>query len=203
MTTLSKTIFILCLSVLGFINSVWADTGDLWLRELKMPGLGWVGHVAMRTNALRYDDSIYGRSEVLEVLNEDAKIQKNTIDNFYKRSKTLDFRYVRACGTCTDNHPRVIRVGWRQRQFSPSYSYSSTYREGKMVTKMVFDLKTAQYVPKLVMQTASFRCDSFVVFSFLRGVNFSFNTGSILLPYKLLQSVPKYPIDSDRYSDGV
>jgi hypothetical protein len=137
----------------------WA--GDVIGRDLNVTGLGSLGHIAM--DAQEFSASLRS-SLFLEVLNEGAIIFKNTYQNFKSRSKVWSGgeRYWAPCEqTCSHSWKAAISSGWEQRNWSPSYTLAAAWVEGKMI----------KVNGKWVRQNAKFRCDSFVIFSYRKGIN--------------------------------
>ena len=103
--------------------------GDVIGRELAMPGLGWLGHIAMDTGESVYDPRTRRSvGYLLEVLNEGSVIYKNTYTNFMSRSEIWNpypLRYVSTCERCSHSWRGVINAGWEQRNWSPSYTYAA------------------------------------------------------------------------------
>ena len=176
------------------IQNAMAEAGNVFLRELAMPGLGWTGHLAIQTNEL-VSSEYSQRSIMLEVLNEGLVIVKNSIDNFYGRSKFRFAKYYATCPGCSHNYPSVIAAGWEQSKWSPSYTYSSTYTEGKNVRMTVWDPAKRAYVRKVIRQNARFRCDSFVVYSFIKGIGRNFSSS----PFYPTGVIARFPYYVDLY----
>jgi hypothetical protein len=141
-------------------------TGDVLGRDLNVPGLGWLGQIGMDAGESRWDArNRRSISILLEVLNEGSVIVKSTHLDFMSRSPLwgngwLYERYYASCERCNHDWRGVISAGWEQRNWSPSYTYSSRYTEGKMVRKN----------GTWVRQNAKFRCDGFVTYSYLKGL---------------------------------
>ena len=142
------------------------QAGDVVGRDLNVIGLGWIGHIGMDTNETYWDASTNQSIKMyLEVLNEGTVIVKNTHLNFRSRSPLwgggqLFARYVANCARCGHNWTQVISAGWEQRNWSPTYTYSAAYTEGKMVL----------IKGKWVRQNAKYRCDGFIVYSYRKGL---------------------------------
>ncbi len=151
-----------------------SGTGDVVGRDMAVRGLGVLGHVGM-----------WDGSKVLEVLNESTVIQKNTLANFKGRvTNYWGARYGKG------NSPyKAVNFGWDQRNYSPSYKWTATYQVGKWVTKSVWDSSKRKYVQKRVMQTAQYRCDTFVYASYLHGDGTKLVT--LTTPGNVYNSMPK------------
>ncbi len=124
-------------------------------RNLKVRGLGWLGHVGL------YDRNT---NKVLEILSEANPIvtMQNSGVGFMRASGVDGYwgaRFARHGGV-----QEVIVEGWRQRIFEPRYTYSPRWVEGKWLP--VFDAKGRQSGWK--KQGAVFRCDTFVAYSYQR-----------------------------------
>ena len=148
-------------------------TGDIVGRDLSISGLGWAGHVG-----------IWDGRKVLEVLNKSTVIQKNSLYSFKNSSSYWGARYGKG-----SRHYRVISAGWNQRYYSPTYTTTSQYREGKWTKQWRWDSRQWKWVQKWVKQTAKFRCDTFVNYAYRKGsgVNLSPN---YTLPRQVYNSMP-------------
>jgi len=165
--------------VFGFLNLLVAGnpkaTGDILGRDLNIYGLGWLGHVG-----------IWDGRRVLEVLNKNIVIQKNSLSSFKKASSYWGTRYGRG-----SRHYKVIRAGWRQRYYSPTYVFSATWREGKYVRRWVWDRRYRRWRLKWVKQSAKFRCDSFVYYSYMKGIGVRLVANNWITPRIIYNSMPK------------
>lgn len=151
------------------------DAGDVVARDLNFVGLGWLGHVGIWTG-----------DKVLEVLDKTPVIQKNTLSSFKSASKYWGAKYGKA-GT---NGYKIVNAGWNQSNYSPSYTKTTTWREGKYISQSVWDSKLKKYVTKQVMQTAQFRCDTFVDYSYWKGTG-SFLANVAITPSIIYNALPK------------
>ena len=161
-------------------------TGDVPARDLSIPGLGSLGHIGMykakencrwENNQVKCDQDY-----ILEVLNEATVIQQHSYKNFASRSRVWspqDSRYYASCELCQHNWRGVINAGMEQKNWSPSYTYSASYTEGKMVKKN----------GKWVRQNAKFRCDGFVVYSYIKGINHNISR-TVQTPRRVWQGLP-------------
>jgi hypothetical protein len=153
------------------------ESGDVLGRDLSITGLGWAGHVGIWTG-----------SKVLEVLNvEDGKaVQQNSLSSFKKASNYWGAKY----GKAGSKGSKIVSAGWEQRNYYPCYTTTSHYQEGGWVKHKVWDAVKKKYVEKTVMQTAKFRCDTFVYYSYDKGAGMKL-TGQAILPKIVYNSLPK------------
>ncbi len=137
-------------------NLIFPDqSGDVVGRDLKVPGLGWLGHVGL------YDRQTDKVLEILSEANPIVTMQNGSVD--FMRASGIDgywgARFARQGGV-----QAVIVEGWWQRIFEPRYTYSPRWVEGKWLP--VFDAQGRQNGWK--KQTAVFRCDTFVAYAYQR-----------------------------------
>ena len=134
-------------------------TGDLVGRNLRISGLGEIGHVGIWDNS---------RKQVLEVLNRrNYAITTETLYQF-KRASTRYWgaRYGRGW-----SHYRVINAGRAQRYFNPSYTTSPYIREGRY--KRVWRCSWRGCRRVTIKINAKFRSDTFVSYSYTKGIGLS------------------------------
>lgn len=110
---------------------------------------------------------------MLEVLNQGSVIFKNSLDSFKKASSYWGVRYY---GTgrpeyWSNYYPQVVNAGWDQHNYQPSYSFTAFYTEGKTIVTNVWNSTTKKWETKTTLRKAKFRCDTFVVYSFKKGIH--------------------------------
>ena len=155
------------------------STGDIVGRDLKISGLGWIGHVGIWDNS---------RKRVLEVLNRRnyAISTTGTLSKFKRGSgKYWGARYGRGW-----SHYRVINAGRAQRYFNPSFTTSSSYTEGRYKKVWRWSWRRGWYRVTIKIN-AKFRCDTFVVYSYQKGIGLgllSWYNG--MLPINVFYSMP-------------
>ena len=149
--------------------------GDVIGRDLLYSGLGSYGHLG-----------IYTGSKVLECLNEARPIQQNTLRSFKQASRFWGARYLAS----KKDFRKVVAKGWAQRNFRPSFTLSPVYTEGRYINKRVWNAATGRWEKRSVMVRAKFRCDSFVVYAFEKGIGYRFPQGE-LTPAFIFRSCPK------------
>lgn len=179
--------------------------GDVVGRDLDIPTLGRVGHVGVFTG-----------KDVLEVLNENPVIQRNSLKKFQELSPYWGARgthFLRYFMGPKDNQIRknLIDIGWNQKRYSPRYTTSATWQEGVDKHECVQWQMTCGGIPCVngvcscgsfpqkpekgdclrwnrVKRQAIFRCDTFVNFMFLK------QTGSslvkVFLPRNIYNAMP-------------
>lgn len=138
------------------------SVGDVVARDLSISGLGWAGHVG-----------IWDGSKVLEVLNDDKVIHKNTLSSFKSASSYWGAKYGRG-----SQHDKIINAGWAQKDFDPEYTITAQYREGEW----------DEVNGRLVKIKAKFRCDTFVNYSFKKVTGS--NLVTVFTPRNLYNSFP-------------
>lgn len=157
-------------------------SGDVVARDLKIVGLGWLGHVGII-------DSL--TAKVLEVLNESSVVyMKNSMNQFIKSARVTGYwgtRFERNAG-----QQEVITEGWWQRIFNPRYTTSASWTEGKWLPVR----NAAGVQTGWKKQAAKFRCDTFVAYSYARANrNMVQLFGNPMVPralfYRLPSSRPK------------
>ncbi len=142
-------------------------TGDVVARDLNISGLGWAGHVGM-----------YDGSKIVEVLNQSAVIQRNSTSTFKASSPYWGARYGKG-----SNFGTMVTKGWDQRNYSPSYTSSAQWREGR------YEKQCTSSGCKNVLIPAKFRCDTFVNYMYLKGTGS--NLVSVMLPRNVYNAMPK------------
>ncbi len=160
----------------GILTAVYKPTdygtapGEVLGRDLDVPGMGWIGHVAYplpQTPAL----------QVIEVLKENAVIQINTIKDFKSRSKYWGSRWGLIPGTESqkeNNALKILREGVSQMAFCPIYT------------------STAQYKVGTPTSCAIFRCDTFVDYIYKGGIGINIiPDGDAILPTKVFNAFPR------------
>ena len=115
------------------------------------------GHVAL------YDSN---KKNILEVTNQEPAIREQntatmTTDGYWGA------RY--GIGTVRE-HYKALYYGNAQRNYSPKYTFSPYYQEGKWSKKWRFSWKKGWY-QKLVKENAKFRCDSFVNYCYTKSTD--------------------------------
>ena len=145
-------------------------------RNLSVWGLGGIGHVGMWTG-----------SQVLEFLNEGTFIYQNTLASFKARDKYWGAKY----GVGASKSAKIVSAGWGQRSFSPSYTRTTSWREGGIAQQVCIQYdrygKCVRFQSSV--STALFRCDTFVNYSFIKGNGASL-VGYTILPSILYNSLP-------------
>ncbi len=130
-------------------------SGDVMARNLKVPGLGWLGHLGM------YDAKTNTVLELLKAATPIVTMQNSAVD--FMRASGIDgywgAKYARQYGV-----QEVIIEGWGQRIFQPRYTSSASWTQGKWIPAL--DAKGRQIGYK--KQGAVFRCDTFVAYSYQR-----------------------------------
>jgi hypothetical protein len=160
----------------GILTAVYKPTdygtapGEVLGRDLDVPGMGWIGHVAYplpQTPAI----------QVIEVLNENAVIQINTIQSFKSKSKYWGSRWGLIPGTESqkeNNALKILREGVSQMGFCPIYT------------------STAQYKVGTPTSCAMFRCDTFVNHIYKGGIGINIiPDGDAILPTKVFNAFPR------------
>jgi hypothetical protein len=168
-------VFTLSLVSFAYAASDPKKTGDVLGRDLNIKGLGWIGHVGM-----------WSGGAVIEVLNEEKVIQINKLSNFKERSNYWGARY--GVGDEKDLW-KVTLAGRLQSSYDPKYTTTAKWREGKWVEKTVWDPNKGKFVSKTVKQAAWFRCDTFVYYSYLKGIGEELV--NIATPKNVYYSMPK------------
>ncbi len=161
-----KEISILAVSAI-LATSAHADMlnpGEVLGRDLLLPGASWAGHVGVSTS--RYIKNM--STDVIEVLNEPAVIQTNSIANFKSRSPYWGSRWG-ALEKYRDSRVTRDDALWltlweanRQKAACPTYKMNATWQAG------LYDSNGK------VKRCAQFRCDTFI--------NYIFHYGGVLLP---------------------
>jgi hypothetical protein len=169
------------ISILCFGLSVQAGDpsyrSDVVARDLRITGLGWVGHVGMWTG-----------SRVLEVVKDSPIIRDDMRLSAFKDASS----YWGSRGySPSSSISSVIRVGRDQMDFDPEYTSSATYRVGKIKTQRVWNSRRGRYENKETVVPARFRCDTFVYYCFDEAIGVQLANSSILprivynnLPYQ-------------------
>lgn len=154
------------------VGAVWAapanpsSTGDVVGRDLNITGLGWAGHVGM-----------YDGSRIVEVLNASPVIQRNSIASFRAATPYWGARYGRG-----SNFSTMVAKGWDQRNYSPSYTTTAQWREGK------YERQCTSQGCRNVLIPARFRCDTFVNYMYRQGTNSDLVT--VFLPRNVYNAMP-------------
>jgi len=151
--------------------------GDVMGRDMAVTGLGWLGHVG-----------IYDGSKALEVLNEATVIQKNTVANFKGKAKYWGARYGKG-----SNLYKVTDTGWNQRNYSPSYTTTAQYQEGGLPYQVCVQRNWYGGCTKSETRktTAKFRCDTFSMFSYLKGAGVNLTSSGASTPSIIYKNMPK------------
>jgi len=150
-------------------------TGDVMGRDLNYIGLASLGHLGM-----------FGGRNVLECLDEDNPIQKNSVKSFKELTKYWGARYIPG----KHDFRKVIATGWAQRNFEPSFTISPVYQRGRHVNKRVWNAATQTWESRTVLVPAKFRCDTFVYYSFKAGIGYKLADGEIM-PAIVFGNCPK------------
>lgn len=132
-------------------------SGDVVGRDLKVPGLGWLGHVGLNSRE---------HNLILEVLNEPGVVKMKDFKSFFKATGYKGYwgaQYEKYYG-----EPQVIVEGWWQRIFEPSYTTTARWQEGKWIPRMVPDGRGGWRQDGWNIQKAIFRYDTFVAYSYQR-----------------------------------
>ncbi|PHI36228.1 hypothetical protein CBQ28_15310 [Pseudoalteromonas sp. GCY] len=161
MKVLSTGALLFAISTTAFAGNP-TSVGDVVARDLSISGLGWAGHVG-----------IWDGSKVLEVLNDNTVIHKNTLSSFKGASSYWGAKYGR--GT---RHGEIVEAGWAQRSFDPEYTITAQYTEGKWVYQN----------GSFVKVKAKFRCDTFVNYSYKKVTGE--NLVTVFTPRNLYNSFP-------------
>lgn len=142
-------------------------------RDLGVPFLGSKGHVAL---GVPFDsESKNVGSYVIEVLDEDTVIQKNTLENFKARTTywgtkynvNTHERYVGYDYLPEDEASAIIEAAWQQRYYNPEYHLNSDLcREGKVEELPVFNADSSIWEKQNGIISAYFRCDTFVAYAY-------------------------------------
>lgn len=141
--------------------------GDVVARDLSITGLGWAGHVGM-----------YDGSKIVEVLNKSAVIQRNSTTDFKASSPYWGARYGKG-----SNFSTMVTKGWEQRNYSPSYTSTALWTEGR------YKKQCTRQGCKNVLIPAKFRCDTFVNYMYRKGTGS--NLVSTFLPVNVYNAMPK------------
>jgi len=136
------------------------DMADVIARAINTDGgAKWYtvfGHVAL------YNSS---KKKILEVTNVYPAIHENSVSSMTNTGHYWGTRY--GIGTLSQRY-RVLAAGYRQIPYSPIYTYSPYYTEGKWVKKWKWSWRKGWY-KKWIRQRARFRCDSFIYYTYLKG----------------------------------
>lgn len=127
-----------------------SKSGDVVARDLDAGWASPLGHVGLYA----------GFGQILEVMNASPVIQTNTLANFKKATTYWGARYHSA--------PPKTAFGYSQTKFSPVYTTTAQWREGKLDLQCVRWSKSTCTSTRWVTITARFRCDTFVNYIFLK-----------------------------------
>lgn len=133
--------------------------GDVVARDIDLPGYERFGHLG-----------IAGHSLILECLNKPDPIQRNTLASFKQASRYWGARYIPG----RREFWKVIAAGWSQRNFRPRFTLEPEYTAGGHINKRVWNAETKRWEIRTVMVRAKFRCDTFVRYSFEKGIGHRF-----------------------------
>jgi hypothetical protein len=146
-------------------------------RDLNYPGLGWLGHVGI-ANATMMDAGGMNKNAdlVIEILNEPAVGQINSISNFKSRSSYWGSKY--GVADRGERGYRVLVEANHQRWWCPKYTYDTMYHIGSGVpaTGDIFECGT-------------WRCDTYVWWAFY-SQGFDTMPGHVWLPRGLFNFFP-------------
>lgn len=180
---------------------------DVVGRDLNVQNLGWIGHIGVFTG-----------SDILEVLNETSVVQRNSIQTFKRASnywgaRGMDFTHVFMGPTDAQKRNNLVNIGWKQRLYSPRYTLTTSWQEGKKTMECVqWELtcggnpcangvcSNCGSFPNLPEKGACskytwtddhaiFRCDTFVNFMFLQQTGNSLVTS--FLPRNVYNALPQ------------
>ena len=163
------------------------DVGDLIARDLDIPVFGGaLGHIGM-----------WDGTKVLHVAPGPKVVHKSTFRAFQAPGrKYWCARYGKGSRI---QRLKAIAAGWEQRKYKPEYVVSGYFREGKYVTKWsIKSIKwrrsgflrwpVIEWKKSTKLQTARFRCDTFVDYSFRKaGIRL---TSGISTPKIVFNSMP-------------
>ena len=138
--------------------------GDVMGRDLDYFGIESLGHLGM-----------YGGRNVLECLNEENPIQKNSLKSFKQLTRYWGARYIPG----KHDFRKVIATGWAQRNFDPSFTLSPVYQRGRHINKRVWNAATKEWENRTTLVPGKFRCDTFVYYSFKAGIGHKLADGEI------------------------
>lgn len=180
MANVLKNATFFCFSLLASAAHAIGDPrlpADVVGRDMADPILGPLGHIG-----------IYTGSGILEVLKSSSVIEVNSLANFKSRSKYWGARY----GYGYPQASSIISAGLSQRSYSPSYTLSPFWVEGKVIYKCTQYNKYGQCVRQTSsVQRASFRCDTFVNYAFWKGMNRNLtNAGPVINPWLVFLNQP-------------
>ena len=171
-----KGLLICCLAALPMASMAGNPNGvgDVVGRNLQAWDLvSWLGHVGM-----------WNGSAVVEVLNKSPVIQQNSLSTFKAQATYWGARYGKGYNQYT-----MVSSGWNQRNYSPSYTTTAQWREGKSVYKCTsynWYGTCASY--GYVTQTAVFRCDTFVNYMYWKGTGS--NLVTLFTPLNVYNTMP-------------
>lgn len=180
----NKKIFILGLSfTLAAINSTSHARkifpSDIMARNLNFPALGWVGHVGIATRDMMSASGMFKPADqVIEILNEAAIGQINSIKNFKTRSQYWGSKY----GVISNPEQgyKVLVEANHQRWWVREYTHGTDYRIGQ----------GNPYTGEMRV-SGRWRCDTFAWWAYYsQGVNVM--PGHIWLPKILFDFFPLY-----------
>ncbi len=149
--------------------------GDVMGRDLDYFGFESLGHLG-----------IFGGRNVLECLNEEDPIQKNSVKSFKELTRYWGARYLPG----KHDFRKVIATGWAQRNFEPSFTLSPVYQRGRHINKRVWNSATKQWETRTVLVPGKFRCDTFVYYSFKAGIGHKL-AGDEITPGIVFGNCPK------------
>lgn len=164
--------------------------GDVVGRNLDLPGLKGFGHVGM------FD----GKGHVIEVLNVKGKVvQKNSLKSFKSKSKYWGARYSNATRVKL-YRDRMVKNGYNQRKFSPSYTFTSIavvggYKkiclssENPFSTALLYGREAQCYQWGYVLKKGRWRCDTFVNYMY-RSVMHE-PIASVMTPRNIYRAMPR------------
>ena len=129
--------------------------GDVIGRDLDIAGFEKLGHLG-----------VFGGRLIMECLNEEKPLQKNSVGSFKTKTRYWGARYIPE----RHDYRKVISAGWAQRNFDPSFTLSPVYTVGRHVNKRVWDATRKRWELRTVLVPARFRCDTFIYYSFKAGI---------------------------------
>ncbi len=158
-----------------FAKKIWP--AELLARDLNIPGLGWLGHVAIATAFMTNPSGMnQNATQVIEVLDEPVVGQINTISNFKARSPYWGSKYgVADRGVLGYN---VLVEANHQRWWCPVYTKNTDYQIGEGIPT------TGQ-----ILKCGRWRCDTFVWWAYF-SQGYDTMPGRVWLPRNLFNYFP-------------
>lgn len=166
---------------------------DVVGRDLDSAGLGMIGHVGLTTPYSLDSPDPSTSNLVVEVLNNDAVINQNTLQSFEHPGTGMYWGEVYGLPDSPDfvdgqKAYAAVGAGLMQRQYNPEYTITTNWQEGRPAVVSVYDKTTQQFSNQNTMIRAMFRCDTFVNYCINKGFGVTIPTGLAILPHSTYNS---------------